>query len=88
MIRQLGFGLVLGCGAIAVMMLPFQVEKGIFVDLRTTMVAVAGLFGGPVSALVTAIIAGAFRLSVGGAGALAGWRELQSPPSSASPATP
>ncbi|WP_426127819.1 diguanylate cyclase [Pararhizobium sp. PWRC1-1] len=70
--RELGFGLLLGMGAVTVMLLPFQIEKGIFIDLRTTLIAVAGFFGGPVPMVVTTALAAAFRIYAGGAGTIAG----------------
>lgn len=71
-VRQLSFGLLLGLGAVIVMLMPFEVERGIFVDLRVTVVAVSGFFGGPVPLAVTAICAAGFRLYMGGAGVVAG----------------
>lgn len=71
-LRQVGFGLLLGTGAIIVMLLPFQVGNGIFIDLRTTVISVSGFFGGPVSLVVTTLIVSAFRLYSGGAGTVAG----------------
>ncbi len=71
-IRQLGFGLLLGIGVIIVMLRPFEIEPGVFIDSRTTLVAVSGLFGGPVALIVTAFCAAAFRVYLGGAGVFAG----------------
>ncbi|HTO31006.1 MAG TPA: diguanylate cyclase [Pararhizobium sp.] len=71
-IRQFAFGLLLGLGAIIVMMRPFEIGKGVFIDSRATLVAVSGLFGGPVALIVTAFCATAFRVYLGGAGVVAG----------------
>ncbi|MGJ7043083.1 diguanylate cyclase (GGDEF)-like protein/PAS domain S-box-containing protein [Shinella sp. BE166] len=71
-VRQLSFGLLLGTGAILVMLLPFQISDGIFIDLRTTVIAVSGLFGGPIALTVTTVLVAAFRLFSGGAGTVAG----------------
>ena len=70
--RRLAFGAFLGVGAIAVILLPFQLKDGIYLDLRLILIAVAGLFGGPAAALVAAVMAGVVRAYIGGAGALAG----------------
>ncbi len=72
LVRHFGFGLLLGTGAIVVMLLPFQVGDGIFIDLRTTVISVSGFFGGPVSLAVTTAVVAAFRLYLGGAGTVAG----------------
>lgn len=71
-VRQAGFGLLLGTGAIIVMLLPFQVGDGIFIDLRTTMISVSGFFGGPVSLVLTTVLVAVFRLYAGGVGTAAG----------------
>lgn len=70
--RQMGFGLLLATGGIVVMMLPFRVGDGIFVDLRSTVVAVSGFFGGPISLAVTTLAVAAFRVHLGGAGMVIG----------------
>src|SRR6218665_445618 len=71
-VRQVVFGLILGVGVVVVMLLPFELEKGFFVDLRRTVISIAGLYGGPVSALITAGFAAVYRIHVGGAGVAAG----------------
>lgn len=65
-------GLLMGVGAIATMMLPYQPYPGVYADLRTTLVAVAGLFGGPIPGLIAGAMAAAMRLVFGGAGIWAG----------------
>jgi diguanylate cyclase (GGDEF)-like protein/PAS domain S-box-containing protein len=70
--HQLGFGLLLGIGAIVLMLLPLQLQEGIFIDLRYTLIAVAGFFGGPLPMAVTTTFAAGFRLYAGGAGTVAG----------------
>ncbi len=61
-------------GAIALlgMMMPVHLAPGVFVDGRHVVVALAAPFGGWLAALVAAGLAGAYRLYLGGAGALAG----------------
>lgn len=70
--RPVEFGLLFGLGAIAVMQLPFEIQTGVFIDLRATMLAIAGFFGGPLPAFLAAAVALAFRAYLGGAGLLAG----------------
>ncbi len=65
-------GILFGGVAVAGMMLPFHYAPGIIFDGRSMVVSLAGLFGGPVAAGVSALIAGVYRLGLGGAGALTG----------------
>jgi PAS domain S-box-containing protein len=69
---QLVSGLLFGAIAVVGMMTPFRAAAGIQYDGRSIIVAVAGVFGGPIVAVVAAIIAAAYRIWLGGAGAVAG----------------
>lgn len=71
-VQEWAFGSLFGLGAIGVMLMPFQLGAGFFIDLRMTMIGTAAFLGGPVAGLVTAFIAAAFRLYLGGAGAAVG----------------
>lgn len=71
-VQEWAFGSLFGLGAIGVMLMPFQLGAGFFIDLRMTMIGTAAFIGGPVAGLVTAFIAAAFRLYLGGAGAAVG----------------
>ena len=66
------FGLLMGMAAIVVMSLPVKLMPGVMIDLRFVTIALSGLFGGPVAGLITGVMAGAFRIHEGGAGAFAG----------------
>jgi diguanylate cyclase (GGDEF)-like protein/PAS domain S-box-containing protein len=66
---KLKIGLVFGLGALAVMTRPIEVDTGVYIDLRTIPISIAGLVGGWPGALVATVIAGAYRLWLGGAGA-------------------
>ncbi|MER8631153.1 diguanylate cyclase [Mesorhizobium opportunistum] len=70
--KAAAFGLLMGTGAIILMLTPMQLQPGILVDLRATMIAVAGFFGGPIAGIVAGVMAGAFRTFEGGIGAFAG----------------
>ncbi|WP_281257970.1 LytS/YhcK type 5TM receptor domain-containing protein, partial [Caenispirillum bisanense] len=59
-------------GVIAVMSAPFQVIPGFYLDGRGVVLGLAAPFGGTVAAIVTAGVAAAYRLAVGGIGAPAG----------------
>ena len=64
---RLAFGLATGATSIGSIMLAFEASPGVFVDLRHAPLALAGMYGGPVAAAVSAAMAIAFRISVGGA---------------------
>ena len=70
--RDLVFGAMMGLGAVASMLLSVQVQPGVLFDLRSSMVALASFFGGPIAAIVAGTIAIGYRLSVGGYGAIPG----------------
>jgi LytS/YehU family sensor histidine kinase len=69
---RLYMGLLFGAVAVAGMMAPFRYSPGIIYDGRSIVLSMAGLFGGLTVAAISAIIAGAFRASLGGAGVWAG----------------
>ena len=69
---QVFSGLLFGCAGIAVMLMPFRFAPGIFFDSRSIILGVAGLFGGPMVAMIAAAICGAFRIGLGGSGAWVG----------------
>jgi len=70
--RRAAFGLCMGGAALASMLLTVELEPGIFFDLRSSSVALAGLLGGPIAAAIAAVMAGGYRLALGGAGAFNG----------------
>src|SRR4051794_29493124 len=70
--RATAFGLLMGAGAVILMMTPMELQPGILVDLRGTMIALAGFFGGPVAGVLAGLAALAFRLHEGGIGMVAG----------------
>lgn len=70
--NQLLYGLVFGLFAMGCMMARIPVFEGVIVDQRNAVVALSGAFGGPLAALVSALMAGSFRAILGGGGVLAG----------------
>lgn len=62
------FGLI----AVAAMMMPFYFSSGTIYDGRSVILTLAGFWGGGIAALVAVIIAGAYRIYLGGAGIWAG----------------
>ena len=69
---RLLFGGVYGAVAVIGMLNPWHVTPGVVFDARSVVASLAGLFGGGVTGLVTAAMAGAARLWMGGDGALTG----------------
>lgn len=69
---QIYGGVLFGGVAIAGMVIPFHYAPGIIFDGRSAVLCIAGLFGGPIAGVVAAAIASAYRLWLGGAGALTG----------------
>lgn len=65
-------GLLCGLGAILAMLDPTEVTPGVLVDSRTTLITLSGLFGGPVAAGISGVMAALFRIHLGGAGSFAG----------------
>ncbi|MCP4578761.1 MAG: PAS domain S-box protein [Deltaproteobacteria bacterium] len=70
--RVLG-GFLFGLVAVAGMINPFNYEPGVIFDARSMVVSMAGLFGGPLTAAISTLIAGTYRLWLGGTGALTGF---------------
>ncbi|WP_181700558.1 diguanylate cyclase [Chthonobacter albigriseus] len=72
MSTRLAFGVLTGLGCVTLISMPFRMGDGILLDLRSTLLALSGFFGGPTSAAVSAAIAGTYRMHLGGEGLLAG----------------
>ncbi len=70
--RQLLLGVFFGLVALGSMYVKIPVTEGVIVDQRNAIIVLSGAFGGPFSALTSAAIAGAFRMYLGGSGAMAG----------------
>lgn len=70
--RGLLLGLLFGIGAVAVMLNPMRIDEGVFFDARGVILALAPVFGGPLSGLVAAVIAAATRVYLGGDGVMVG----------------
>jgi diguanylate cyclase (GGDEF)-like protein len=71
-VHLLLFGILFGLVGVVGMMTPIHYGEGVILDGRSIILSVAGLFGGPVVALISASIVSAYRLVLGGAGALLG----------------
>ncbi|MDP3432031.1 MAG: PAS domain S-box protein [Bacteroidota bacterium] len=69
---KIGSGIILGGIGIVLILTPWHFIPGVFFDTRSVMLSIAGLFFGPVPTITAMIIAGLYRLYVGGAGAMMG----------------
>lgn len=65
-------GVALGIVAVIGMLNPIMLTPGIIYDVRLIIISAATLFGGPITGLVASLIAGLYRLSLGGIGAPTG----------------
>ncbi|MBU1176047.1 MAG: diguanylate cyclase [Alphaproteobacteria bacterium] len=71
-IRHLIFAVIMGVSAVVSMMLAVHIPGGIIFDLRSSIIAISGFFGGPLAGLVSGAIAGSYRAWAGGTGMSAG----------------
>ena len=71
-LREVAIGTSFGVIALIGMFLRIQVAPGVVFDSRNVAVALAGVFGGPASALTAGSLVSAYRLSLGGVGAPSG----------------
>ncbi len=65
-------GLLFGLIAITAMSIPVHYQSGIFYDGRSIILALSGLFGGGLVAAISVVLAGAYRIYMGGIGMIAG----------------
>lgn len=65
-------GIIIGVVAVVLMATPAQWESGIIFDTRTILIGLTGLFFGTIPTFIAMAIAGAYRFSLGGGGALMG----------------
>ncbi|MEA3533243.1 diguanylate cyclase [Rhizobium sp. CC-YZS058] len=60
--------LFMALGSVAVMLMPFELQPGVYLDLRYTFIAVAGYFGGPLAIAMPVVAALVTRYYIGGTG--------------------
>ena len=72
MANQVLSGLLFGAVAVVGMTNPLRLMPGIIFDGRSIIISIAGLFGGPVTGVLSALIAAGYRAWLGGAGVLMG----------------
>lgn len=71
-LRSLAVGAFFGAAAVLSMFEPAEIAPGIITDARAIMAGLAAVFGGPLAAVPAVVMPAAYRLWLGGAGALAG----------------
>ena len=69
---QISFGALFGAVCIVGMSSPITLAPGVIFDARSVILSIAGLFGGVISASISVVIAGGYRLWLGGGGAEVG----------------
>jgi diguanylate cyclase (GGDEF)-like protein/PAS domain S-box-containing protein len=67
--RSAVFGALMGFGAAVSMLMSIQLQPGVLFDLRSSLIAIAAFFGGPLSAVIAGSLAIVCRWMIGGAGA-------------------
>lgn len=65
-LRQVVVGLITGGVGIAIMLAPVRLEPGIVFDTRSVLLAISGLFLGPLPTAIAAVVTIAFRVAAGG----------------------
>ncbi|WP_458392024.1 diguanylate cyclase [Rhizobium laguerreae] len=64
--EKIAFGLIAGGASVGSILLAVEVNPGIYIDMRFSPLALAGMFGGPIAAAFAASLAMVFRFCVGG----------------------
>lgn len=70
--RQAALGAFAGAMTMVVMLAPWQLAPGVLLDARSVLLALTGLFLGPLATAVAMAMAAALRIAQGGAAAVAG----------------
>ena len=70
--HQIQSGILFGLFAVGSMYARIPVADGVIVDQRNAVIALSGMFGGPITAAIAAIFPAIFRIHLGGAGVLSG----------------
>ena len=69
---RISSGVLFGVTCVIGMHLPVRLESGLIFDGRTVILSMAGLFGGPLVALIAGLMAASYRAWLGGVGTLVG----------------
>lgn len=71
-VKELVLGVLYGLFAIVAMLMPMTMTPGVFFDGRSIILGLAGLFESPLVVVMAAVMGGAYRIYLGGAGTLTG----------------
>lgn len=71
-LRQMVLGVYFGLVVLLSMNVKIPVMEGVIVDQRNALIVLSGAFGGPISALLSGLIAAGYRAYLGGLGVPAG----------------
>ncbi len=71
-LNKIGTGFVIGGMGILLMVSPWTMVPGLVFDTRSIMLAIAGLFFGPIPTIIAMLITSIYRISLGGSGMLMG----------------
>ncbi|UXN75770.1 hypothetical protein N8D56_26370 (plasmid) [Devosia sp. A8/3-2] len=63
--KSIVFGIVFGATGLVSMASPVELAPGFFADGRNVVVAFSGVIGGPISAMITAAVLSAMRMTMG-----------------------
>lgn len=66
-LQSIIFGVAFGMFGLIIMHMPLNVAHGLHMDVRFVSVIFSAIFGGPLSAVITTLMIGAYRISLGGA---------------------
>lgn len=70
--KTIAIGILIGAMGILIMMTPWVISPGIFFDTRSVLLSISGFFFGAFPTLIAMVITIAFRIILGGGGALTG----------------
>ena len=70
--RKILLGLVFGVLASASMLVTFEAQPGVYIDARNVIVAMSGIFIGPLAVCITGAMAAVVRVYMGGVGMMPG----------------
>ncbi len=65
-------GALFGSMCVFGMLMPITLADGVFFDARSVVLGIAALYGGPLVGVIAGVIAGAWRIHLGGAGVTVG----------------
>ncbi|MFT5226621.1 MAG: diguanylate cyclase (GGDEF)-like protein/PAS domain S-box-containing protein [Polaribacter sp.] len=70
--KQVLAGVVFGWICVIGMISPIEVSPGVIIDPQSVVLSISGLFGGPLAAIIASVMAGGYRLLLGGEGLYVG----------------